>query len=175
MGKIISKKGSQFLSQKVVPTVNCTPSKHFVGLTSGPMWPGTSHTDSSVCCPRCCSGASKLRRKKQNTQIEMDLIQTDCKLNNDTQTYLKGLSLTRRHTWVSGPAEGLPLPDVKDWTAVSYHIRVMSIEFRSIGWRVTELTEGLSLTSSSCSIWKTFFSSWGGAVSSWVCETQRRF
>lgn len=29
-----------------------------------PAWPGTSHTGSSVCCPYCCFGASKLRRKK---------------------------------------------------------------------------------------------------------------
>ena len=38
-------------------------------LTSGLMSPGTSHTGSSVCCPCCCSGASRLEERNREFYI----------------------------------------------------------------------------------------------------------
>ncbi len=43
-------------------------------LTSVPAWPETSHTDSSDCCPHCCSDASKLWKNENHILSHSKLI-----------------------------------------------------------------------------------------------------
>lgn len=84
----------------------------FKSHTFVPVWPGTWHTGSSVCCPHCCSGASELRRNKR-WNMELKMFLNDMKLSIfvlQTQTYPEVLSPTQRQTWVSVPAAGLPWP-----------------------------------------------------------------
>ncbi len=43
-------------------------------LTSVPAWPETSHTDSSDCCPHCCSDASKLWKNENHILSQSKVI-----------------------------------------------------------------------------------------------------
>jgi len=132
-------------------------------LTSVPVWPGTSHTDSSDCCPHCCSDALKLwMNKNQVSSNQSNLTNTNADRSNWCGSYPKGPFQTQMHIWASGTAEG-PLPSER-WQEERRNIITpySKVKFITISHIYI-----VSLTRISSSIWKTFFSSWGGAVSRW--------